>query len=151
MTPFTNLGNPEVVAANGTFVFPVTSLQQNTEYRVVTVGSPSAVSGVMLEGVAVRVSFGASARRTARGLRVHVSGSIAPADFSVAVFLQKLVGRRWVSTARMQPRAVSPTLLRYTRTLRLARGGRYRVFVRTTDGARLSAVSRVLLIRRPRR
>ena len=150
VTPFMNVGNPEVVAANGTFSFAVTSLQQNTEYRVVTVGSPSASSAVLLEGVAVRVTFGASARRTRRGLRVRVSGSIAPADFSVAILLQKLVGRRWVTTARMSPRAVSPTLLRYSRTLRLARGGRYRVFVRTTDGARLSAVSRTLVIRRPR-
>ena len=148
--PFTNVGNAEVVAANGTFTFAVTGLAVNTEYRVVTVGSPAAASGAFREGVAVRVSFGASAKRTAHGLKVRVAGSIAPAAGDVRASLQKLVGRRWVSTAKLTLKVASGTLLRYTRTLHLAKGGRYRVLVRVTDGARLSAVSRTLNIKRPR-
>jgi hypothetical protein len=150
-TPFTNVGNPEVVNANGTFVFAVTGLAQNTRYRVVTVGSPSAVSPALLERVAVRVSFGARARRTRRGLVARVSGSIAPAVGDIKVFLQKLVRGRWRTTSRLSLRIASPALLRYARTLHLAHGGRYRVLVRVTDGARVSAASRSLFIRRPRR
>ena len=149
--PFTNVGNPEAVVANGTFSFPVTGLMQNTRYRVITVGSPSVAGPALLERVAVRVSFGARERRTARGLIARVSGSIAPAAGDIVVHLQKLVRGRWQSTLRLRVTVASPTLLRYAHTLRLARGGRYRVFVRVTDGARVSAVSRSLLIRRPRR
>ncbi len=149
--PFTNVGNSEVINANGSFTFTVPALAQNTRYRVAVVQSPGVVSPVLLERVAVRVSFGASERRTRRGLLARVSGSIAPGAGDVKVFLQKLVRGRWQATARLKVRVVSPALLRYARTLRLARGGRYRVLVRVTDGARLSAVSRSLLIRRPRR
>ena len=108
-------------------------------------------SPVLLEGVAVHVTFGGRSRRTRHGLRVRVSGSIAPADGAVIVTLQKLVRGRWAQSVRLHPTVASPTLLRYSRTLRLAHGGRYRVLVQTTDGARDSAVSRALTFRRPRR
>jgi len=151
VAPFATLGNAEVVAANGTFSFPITGLLQNTEFRVVTVGTPTVSSPVLTEGVTVHVTFGGSVRRTSRGLRVRVSGSIAPADTAVIVSLQKLVRGRWTLSARLTPRIASPTLMRFSRTLRLAHGGRYRVLVRVTDGARRSVVSRSLLFRRPPR
>lgn len=148
--PFTQLGNAEVVNPNGTFTFGVTSLQQNTEFRVVTVGAPSASSQVLVEGVAVRVSFGANVSRTPRGLRIRVHGTIAPGARDVQALLLKYVGHRWVLSTRLSVVAVNANLLAYHKTLRVRTGGRYRVLVRVTDGARLSAVSRTLKLTRPR-
>ncbi len=148
--PFTQVGNAQVIGPGGGFAFAVTSLRQNTEYRVVTVGSPSASSGPLLERVAVRVSFGANARRTRRGLLIRVHGDIAPAAGDVVVYLEKVVRGRWRPTTRLRVSPLNANLLFYRRTLRVARGGRYRVIVRVTDGQRVGAVSRSLFIRRPR-
>ena len=96
------------------------------------------------------MSFGANARRTRRGLLIRVHGTIAPAAGDVVVFLEKLTRGRWTPTTRLRVIALNADLLVYRRTLRVARGGRYRVLVRVTDGARVGAVSRALLVRRPR-
>ena len=149
-TPFAQVGNAEVVSAAGTFTFAVTSLQQNTQYQVVTVGSPGASSPILTEGVAVRVTFGASVKRTRSGMRIRVFGTISPAAPDVIAYLQKFVRHRWVVSTRLGLSLAGPNALRYRRALRVRSGGRYRVVVRVTDGARLSRASRVLVLRRPR-
>jgi hypothetical protein len=152
VAPFANTGNAEVTNAGGGFSFAVTGLAQNTQFRVVTVAAPNAASPVLLEGVAVHVTFGGHVRRTRHGLRVRVSGSIAPIATDIVATLQKRVRGRWVQTARLRLTIDQGAgVLRYSRTLRLGHNGRYRVLAQVTDGARVSSVSRALTFRRPRR
>ncbi|MGD0455978.1 MAG: hypothetical protein ABSB69_20525, partial [Solirubrobacteraceae bacterium] len=54
---FKDVGNPELANSAGGFSFPYVGLLENTQLRVVTVGKPEVASPVVLESVAVRVSF----------------------------------------------------------------------------------------------
>jgi len=54
---FKTVGNPEVTNSVGGFSFPFLGLNENAQLRVMTVGRPVVSSLVVLENVAVRVSF----------------------------------------------------------------------------------------------
>jgi hypothetical protein len=74
----------------------------------------------------------ASARRTAAGGTIAVSGSVSPAPARVRVTLERRVGRRWVRVGRR--RSVAVVGGRYATAVRLTRVGLYRVSV-TASGA----------------
>ena len=143
---FKNTGNPEMTDAGGGFSFPVTHLLENTQFRLATVETPSVNSPVVAELVAVRVSL--HLRSTGRHGFVRLYGAVEPAEVGALVGLQLLRPRR-------RPLRVGSTLVqratasasRFSRVVRIRRGGLYRALVQVGNGRQVSGHSRAVLIR----
>jgi len=133
---FVNVGNSLNTGPSGEFSFNVLSLNLNTQFRVVTVGSRPVISPIVTAQVTVGVTLAVSARRVRRGARVRFHGSLVPAEDGAPLAIQKLVRRRWVTVAG----AVAHHVGRggsssFRRRLRIRRGGFYRVYAVIRDGA----------------
>lgn len=142
---FKAVGNPELTNSTGGFSFPVVGLLENTQLRVQTVGGPLVTSPVLLENVAVRVSF--HAHRTHRRGRWRLYGTVSPAESGALVGFQLLVaGGRTVNEGGTVVKSGSATVSSFSRTVRLHHGGVYRALVKISDGAHVSAYSAPVLI-----
>ncbi len=143
---FKPVGNPELTNSTGGFSFPVVGLNENAQLRVQTVGGPLVTSPVVTEGVAVRVTF--HARRTHRGGRWRLYGTVAPAEVGALVGFQRLLpGGRTVNAGGTIVKTGTSTASRFSRTVRVRRHGLYRALVKIADGAHVSAYSAPILIR----
>ena len=121
--------NPEVTTPSGSFTFNVPDVTSNTQYRVVTTSGKVVTSSPVIEGVALKVSL--SARRVARN-RIRLSGVVSPAEPGASVQVQKLVHAKWETVTVVSTSTGSVS--RFSRTLKVRRGGYYRVFVTPSDG-----------------
>jgi hypothetical protein len=141
---FKDIGNPELASADGSFSFPYLGLLENTQIRVVTVGSPEVASPVVLESVAVRVSF--HVRATRRRGYVRLYGTVAPAEVGALVGFQLLAPGRSVNEGGTDVTAGAAGVSDFSRVVRLRHRGLYRALVRVNDGAHVSAYSQPILI-----
>ena len=146
-TAFTNVGNPLVTDAAGNFTFPVPLLTVNTQFRVMTVGSPHVTSGIVLVGCAVRVSVKVSATRVRLGHKVRFSGHVAPANDGALFAIQRLKKGVWVTVQGGSLHHSSATRSRYSKTMRIRHFGQYRVFV-GVNNQNTSGTSNPVRIRR---
>ena len=142
---FRNVGNPEVTNSVGGFSFPFVGLLENTQLRVVTVGKPLVVSPVVLENVAVRVSF--HVRRARRHGYVRLYGTVAPAEVGALVGFQLLTPGRSTNEGGTVVKAGTPTVSRFSRAIRIHHRGLYRALVKINDGAHVSNYSDPVLVR----
>jgi hypothetical protein len=141
---FQPVGNPVLTNASGGFSFPVLGLLQNAQLRVVTVGKPTVVSPVVVEGVAVRVSL--HARATGRRGFARLYGTVAPAEVGALVGFQLLKpGHRSANVGGTVVKAGTATVSRFSRVVRVHRG-LYEALVRVSDGAHVSAYSAPVFI-----
>ena len=131
---FQNLGNPLVTDAQGSFSFPLLSVPLNTQYRVLMPAKPEVVSPIVSLGVAVRLTTHVSSHRVRRGARVRFSGVVRPARDGAQVAIQKLRGTRWITVAGTITHHANASFSRYSKRVRIRRGGTYRVFVGIVDG-----------------
>jgi hypothetical protein len=142
---FQPVGNTELTSATGGFSFPFVGLLQNTQLRVVTVGKPFVASPIIIEGVAVRVAVHVHATRRRGFARIY--GTVAPAEVGAQVGFQLLKpGHRSVNVGGTVVKAGTATVSRFSRVIHV-RHGLYKVLVRVTDGAHVSAYSSPLSIR----
>ena len=142
---FKTVGAPALTSSTGGFSFPFSGLLENTQLRVVTVGSPLVVSPVVLENVAVRVAF--HARRTHRRGFVRLYGTVAPAEVGALVGFQRLVpGGRTVNQGGTVVKAGTTTVSSFSRVVHISRRGLYRALVKISDGAHVSAYSAVVVV-----
>ncbi|HEV3070493.1 MAG TPA: hypothetical protein VGY76_03595 [Solirubrobacteraceae bacterium] len=143
---FKTVGNPELTNASGGFSFPVVGLGENAQLRVQTVGAPIVTSPVVLENVAVRVTF--HARRTHGRGRWRLYGTVTPAEAGALVGFQRLVpGGRTVNAGGTVVKSGTATTSRFARTMRVRHKGLYRALVKIADGSHVSAYSAPVLIR----
>jgi hypothetical protein len=143
---FKMVGNPEVTNPAGDFSFPYLGLLENAQLRVVTVGKPEVSSPVVLENVAVRVSFHAHAVRR-RGF-VRLYGTVAPAEVGALVGFQLLVpGHKSVNEGGTAAKAGTPTVSSFSRVIRIHRRGLYRALIQVPAGAHVSNYSTPILVR----
>jgi hypothetical protein len=143
---FAPLGNPQITTATGAFAFPLLSVPLNTQYRIVVPSRPEVSSPIVGVAVAVRVTTHTSTTRVSRGQRVRFSGSIRPARDGAQVAFQKRRNGRWVNVAGTVTRHGGPTWSRYSKRVRIRRGGLYRVFASIIDGNYASNVGRTVRI-----
>jgi hypothetical protein len=143
---FAPLGNPQITTATGAFAFPLLSVPLNTQYRIVVPSRPEVSSPIVGVAVAVRVTTHTSTTRVTRGQRVRFSGSIRPARDGARIAFQKRRNGRWITVAGTVTRHGGPTWSRYTRRVRIRRGGLYRVFASIIDGNYASNVGRTVRI-----
>jgi len=142
---FRAVGNSEVTNSGGAFSFPYLGLLENAQLRVVTVGGPLVTSPVVLESVAVRVSF--HARRTHHRGRVRLYGTVAPAEVGALVGFQLLRPGNSVNQGGTVVKAGTPTVSRFSRVVRIHHPGVYRALIKVSDGAHVSAYSPPIFIR----
>ncbi len=142
---FKDVGNPEVTNASGGFSFPYVGLLETAQLRVVTVGKPEVSSPVLVESVAVRVSFHVRATRR-RGF-VRFYGTVTPAEVGALVGFQLLRPGRSVNEGGTAVRAGGAGVSRFSRVVRLRHAGLYQALVQVSDGAHVSSYSAPILIR----
>jgi hypothetical protein len=113
---------------------------------VVTVGKPAVSSPVVLENVAVRVSF--HARSVGRPGFVRLYGTVAPAEVGALVGFQLLQpGHKSVNEGGTVVKAVTPTVSSFSRVVRVDRRGLYRALIQVPAGAHVSNYSTPVLVR----
>jgi hypothetical protein len=143
---FKTVGNPEVTNSAGGFSFPFLGLLENAQLRVVTVGKPVVVSPVVVESVAVRVSF--HVRRARRRGFVRLYGTVAPAEVGALVGFQLLRPAGSVNEGGTAVTAGTASVSRFSAVVRLRRRGLYRALIKVSnDGAHVSNYSEPILIR----
>jgi hypothetical protein len=141
---FQTVGNPELTNASGGFSFTYLGLLENAQLRVVTVGKPEVSSPVLVEGVAVKVSFHARATRRRGFARLY--GTVVPAEAGALVGFQLLTPGRSINRGGTVVKAAPGGRSSFSRVVRVRRG-LYRALVKVNDGAHVSAYSAPVLIR----
>ena len=139
--PFANAGNAQTVNAAGQFSFPILSLTQTTQYRVVTVGAGSVTSPVVLVGSQVAIRFRVSAKSITSGQLVRFAGSVTPKKDGSLYAVQKQKGSIWVTVAGSSLRPYTADKSRFARRLRIRHSGVYRIYVGVADGTHVSTAS----------
>jgi hypothetical protein len=143
---FHAVGNRELTDGAGAFSFPYPGLRENAQLRVRTAAGKVVSSPVILERVAVRVSF--HARRTHRRGYVRLYGMVAPAEPGARVGFQLVRHRRpSVNKGGTRVKAATPAFSRFSRVVRIRHPGRYRALVVISDGAHVYGRSSPIRVR----
>lgn len=143
---FKTVGNPEVTNSAGGFSFPFLGLLENAQLRVVTIGKPAVSSPVVLENVAVRVSF--HVRSVSRPGFVRLYGTVAPAELGALVGFQLLKpGHKSINEGGTSVKAGTATVSRFSRVVRVRRRGLYRALIQVPAGGHVSNYSTPILVR----
>ncbi len=144
---FKNLEAPLLTDANGAFSFSVKGLTQNTQLRVSTLEVPPAISGVIVERVAVRVTL--HVRPTTRHGIVRLYGAVAPAQVVAPVSFQLIrPGHKPLTVAATNVKKASGGVSRFESLVPIRHGGGlYRAAVQVLSGAQVSGQSRTVSIR----
>jgi hypothetical protein len=145
---FQNTGNAELTTATGSFAFPFASITLNTQLRVVSIGNPIVISPVVIENVAVRVTF--HVRHTRRKGYARLYGTVSPGQVGARVGFQLLVrGGRTVNQGGTAVKSGSATSSTFSRVVHIRHRGVYRALVQvpSTEGAHVSNYSAPILIR----
>lgn len=133
---WTPIGNVLLTDKQGGFVFPVTGLGINTQYRVSTTNKNPTVSPVVQTTVLVDVQGGPSTHRVRRNRTVRVSGKIHPAKPGAEVRIQRESSSgKWRTSAVTQTVAGGTTYSSYATRIRVYKSSRYRVLVKVADGS----------------
>ena len=145
---FQNATDVHLTRSDGTFYFPILSQVINTQYRVVLPNVPAVQSPIVSVGVAPKVSVKTKrVRRTARGAIFRFSGRVTPAHDGTQIAIQRLKGTTWVTISGTIAKHRSSASSRYRKSVRLRRGGTFRVFSGTDDGDHVASVSRSVKLR----
>ncbi len=137
---------PQLTSATGAFSFSVANLVENTQFRVAVAGVSPVYSPAVVERVAVRVSM--HLRSTGRPGFVRMYGTVTPAVTYAPVTFQLIRrGHRPLTVASTTVKPVRQGESRFSRVVRVRRGGLYRAFVQTPGGKHVSGYSRPLLVR----
>jgi hypothetical protein len=131
---------PLLANPSGAFSFSLAGLASNTELRVATLSTPPALSRVLLERVAVRVTL--HVRRAARAGFARLYGMVTPGQLAAVVHLQ------WLGP-NGSPVTVASSVIasrggashtRFSRMVRVRRRGLYRAYV-VVSGAQVPGYS----------
>jgi hypothetical protein len=147
LASFSDLGNPQTTGPGGGFSFPVTGLAQNTQLRVVTLGTPPIYSPALTVRVATRVTL--HAHPTGRPGVVRLYGTITPAPTGASVGFQLLrPGRAPTVVDGTTVKRVNAHVARFSAVLfvRHGRGGAYRAVASVTDGSYAPGYSRAVTV-----
>jgi hypothetical protein len=145
---FVPAANVQLTNAAGQFAFPLLSVALNTQYRVVIPDKPDIASPIVSLGVGVHVGTNVSATRVRTNRRVRFFGTVRPARPGAQYAIQLLRRGAWRTVAGGIVRGTGGGVSRYTKRVRIRRGGQYRVFVAIADGNFVSTSGRTVKIRR---
>jgi hypothetical protein len=140
---FQNASNELLTNATGGFSFAILSLPFNTQYRVVMPERPAVVSPIVTAGVKFYVGSKVSKKRVKRGRKVRFSGTIKPARPGAQIAFQKKRDGQWVSINGTVVRSGG----RYAKSIKIRRGGSYRVWTGVLDAQYTSNHGRTFRLR----
>ncbi len=145
---FKTLGNPELTSSTGSFSFPVVGLLTNTQLRVITTSAPFISSPVLVEGVAVRVTFHVHrVHRRRRGLFLRMYGTVTPAEVGARVGFQLLrAGAPSLNQGGTFVTSGTSAVSRFSTVVRIRHRGVYEALVQVSDGSHVSAYSEPIRI-----
>jgi hypothetical protein len=143
---FVNIGNPQLSNATGGFAFPLLTVPMTAQYRVLVTDRPAVVSPIVTVNVQVLVRTKVTDERVRRGARVHFSGSVRPAVVNTPLAIQKRHRGRWVTISGSITRPGGSGFVVYGKTLRIRRGGSYRIFIGASGGMFAPNVGRTIRI-----
>jgi hypothetical protein len=147
--PFQQIGNSVLTTPQGGYAFVMTPTV-TTQLRILDQSKPSVTSATTIQSVALATTL--KVRRSHRHPgRFRFSGHVTPAHIGNAVLIQRRKRNHWKTVRLSLTRAGTPIYSRFSRRLRLHRGGRFRVVVRATGGDYADGVTRVVHIRKRRR
>src|SRR3954447_26612894 len=126
---FQNATNEQVTNAQGGFSFPVLGVPFNTQYRVEMPERPAVGSPIVTLGVKQHVHTGVRPKRVRRGHRVHFVGTVTPVRAGEQIAFQRKRNGRWVTIGGTVVRSSG----RYSKRVKIHRGGRYRVWTGVVD------------------
>jgi len=130
-----NTGDPVTASPTGSYAFRVASVAASTEYRVAPADSTAGPSRGVTVSVAPLVTTRVSTAHPLRGKSVRFSGTMRPASSGARFAIQKRSGTGWVTVAGGVVHGASGGVSTYAKTIRVSRGGQYRVFVRIANGS----------------
>ena len=146
--PFATIAGPVATDAAGNYAFPQPAVPATAQYRVQTAAAPLVTSPVLTLGVAVRIKTNVSTTRPRRGSLVRFSGTIRPARPGSRYAIQKQTSTGgWVTVAGSITRSGGASFAGYSKSVRVSRGGTYRVFVQIVDGDLTSGIGRSVTLR----
>jgi hypothetical protein len=143
---FANVGNAVVTDGRGRFSVALLALGVTTQFRAVATDRAGIVSPVLTVGVAPIVRSRVSRSRIRRGARVHFSGTLRPAEPGRPLAIQKRRGGRWITVSGTVTRPGGAGFAVYGKTIRVARGGLFRVFAGAGSGATTTGAGRTIRI-----
>jgi hypothetical protein len=145
---FSNVANAQLTDAAGNFSFTVLSVPLTTQYRVLVTNNQAIVSPVVTVSVQVLVRTSVTHRHVRRGAKVRFSGTVRPAVPNVPLAIQKLASnhRDWVTVSGSITRPGGNGYAVYGKTLRIKRGGRYRVYIGASGGTFAPGFGRTITI-----
>ncbi|MHB8531993.1 MAG: hypothetical protein ACYDC2_04665 [Solirubrobacteraceae bacterium] len=144
-TGFQVSGNTQLTTPTGHFEFTILGQAVTTHYRVVTLTKPPLVTPEFVENVQPRIA-GHIGHARKRGY-VRFYGTVAPAADGMQVGIMKIShGRNVLVGGTVLKHAAGGSVSSFSKPVRVQRGV-YRVLVRITNGAQISAYSQPLVIR----
>jgi hypothetical protein len=144
---FSNVANAQLTDAAGNFSFTVLSVPLTTQYRVLVANNQAIVSPVVTVSVQVLVRTSVTHRHVRRGAKVRFSGTVRPAVPNVPLAIQKRGSSGgWVTVSGSITRPGGNGYALYGKTVRVKRGGSYRVYVGATGGTFTPNVGRTIVI-----
>ena len=144
---FANVGNALVTDAGGRFSMAVLSLPVTTQFRARVTDRAGIVSPVLPVGARAVVGTRVTSTSVRRGGRVHFSGTVRPSEPGRGIAIQKRRDGRWITVAGTVARPGGAGFAIYGKTIRVRRGGLYRVFLGTGSGATVPDVGQTIRIR----
>ena len=130
-TAFANVGNAQLTNAQGGFAFALLSVPLTTQYRVLVTDQRSIVSPILTVNVSVVVGTKTTRTHVHRGGSVHFSGTVHPGVANIPIAIQKLNAKHhWVTISGSITRSGGV----YGKTVRIRRGGSYRVYAGASGG-----------------
>lgn len=127
---FVTVTNKQVTNAQGGFSFPLLNVAENMQFRVQMPERPAVVSPIVAFGVLPFVTTKVDKHRVRRGRHIRFSGTVAPAGAGAQIAFQKKRGTQWVTVGGTIVRAHG----RYRKSLKIRRGGTYRVWTGVPSG-----------------
>jgi hypothetical protein len=144
---FSNLANAQITDAQGGFSFTILSVPLTTQYRVLVTNNQAVVSPVLTVSVQVLVHTSVTHRHVRRGSKVRFSGTVRPAVPNVPLAIQKRgPSGRWVTLDGSITRPGGNGYAVYGKTLRIKRGGHFRVYVGASGGTFTPNFGRTVVI-----
>jgi hypothetical protein len=141
---FQSVGNPVQTLPTGEFKFFVPSLEQTTQFRVITTTSTPVVSPVATENVAVRVT--SHVARTRRPGFVRFYGTVTPGVNGAEVGVLRIAQGHGILAGGTRTKPLNSISSQFSRVVRVKRGA-YRVLVKVAPGGVVSAYGTPLVIR----
>ena len=145
---FQPTANVQLTNAAGQFAFPLLGVALNTQYRVLIPGRPEIASPIVSLGVTPRIATYTSATRVRTNRRVRFFGTVRPAQPGARFAIQVLRRGAWRTLAGGVTRGSRGGVSRYAKTVRIRRGGRYRVYVAIPSGSHVPSAGRTVRISR---